>query len=461
MKRQLLKSVIVLVCVFLVLSCEDKNGSGDASRVTQKVNEFIMDYMTDSYLWNDRISTNIDIKKETDPFALLDKLIYTNLDKWTFLTDDAEALIKEYEGVSTTYGYNLNLYKFNNVESFFGVVRFVYPGSPAERAGVARGDIIIMINGNDITEANYLDLFYSSTTTLRMGVVNEEGNSIDLGTKTVSMQAVEMYLDPVNTYKIIDKGDKKIGYLCYTGYRDEARNKLLEVFRLFKNSHVTDVVLDLRYNLGGTASSTIFLSSVLVPESAARGEDVFLRELWNNDYMDYYRQEGTDLNLYFDKEVEVNMDLDHLYVLTSANTASAPEATMAGLMPYLNVIQVGEPTHGKYCGAALISPWIDNKGNVDKEIENWALSMVIYKYANKNGLTDFKNGLTPTYDVEDDWSSRYPLGDERDPILAKAIEVITGIPVQFTRSSVPVPGKRLPAQMQPDFRRSGLITDYK
>lgn len=275
------------------------------------------------------------------------------------------------------------------------------------------------------------------------------------------MQAVEMYLDPVNTNTVIDKGAKRIGYLCYTDYVEKSHDKLVEVFKEFKRESVTDVVLDLRYNPGGASLSVPFLSSILAPKNVVEKGEVCLEELWNDGYMAYFKRKGEDRNEYFQKNIGVNMDLSHLYVLTSKSTASASEATMVSLMPYMDVIQIGEPTHGKYCGAALLRPMASND-RVDAEIGNWAMSLVIYKFANKNGLTDFKDGLTPTFSVTDDWMCQYPLGDERDPMLAKAIEVITGEPAKATsRSSFVVPGEPLPAMKQPDYNRGGMISDYR
>lgn len=448
-------------CILLLAACEKKESTekGSEDYLTLKVNNFIMSYMTDAYLWNDRIPTNIDIRKETDPFAMLNKMIYEPLDRWTYLSDDAEALLKEYEeGVSTTYGYRITVYRFSNSDDLFGVVHFVYAGSPAEQAGVKRGDILLQINDKDITEDNYLDLYYSANISLRMGEITEDG--IALSEKTVSMQAVEMQLDPVLEYKVIDKGAQKIGYLCYTDYMITSHAKLAAVFTEFEQAGVTDVVLDLRHNPGGAALTAGYLSSILAPRNAVETESLYLKELWNDEYMDYFEKQGEDLNQYFDKDaLPVNMNLDRLYVLTTKNSASASEATIVGLKPYLNVIQIGEPTHGKYCGALLIQPW-DSKGNVDKEIGNWLLSMVTYKYANKDGLTDFVDGLEPTYPVENDWTNYLPLGDENDPALATAISLITGneLPANNTRAAgISLPGTPLPASAQPDAARGGML----
>ena len=63
----------------------------------------------------------------------------------------------------------------------------------------------------------------------------------------------------------------------------------------------------------------------------------------------------------------MNLNLSRVYVLTTGSTASASEATISGLTPYMDVIKVGEKSYGKYCGAALITPK-DASGKDDLEI---------------------------------------------------------------------------------------------
>jgi C-terminal processing protease CtpA/Prc len=148
-----------------------------------------------------------------------------------------------------------------------------------------------------------------------------------------------------------------------------------------------------------------------------------------------FKQDGEDTNEYFIHNLPVNMDLSRLYVLTMRYSASASEATIIGLKPYLNVIQIGEPTHGKYYGGGLIRPMVYDRVKrewiVDKEIDNWLMYLMVYRYADKNGDVSFSGGLAPDIYAEEDYFPLYPLGDERDPLLGKAIEMITGqTPVQ-------------------------------
>ncbi|MDR2926968.1 MAG: PDZ domain-containing protein [Cytophagaceae bacterium] len=446
--------ILLFVSTFVISlsGCEKEK----EPNITQKVNNFVHNYFYLAYLWNTALPDNVDPNSEPDPFNYIDKLIYKKYDKWSFLDDDAETLLKEYKGVSTTYGLKLGLSRFSNTETYFAVVQFVYANSPAEEAGLKRGDIIVKIDNGDITESNYMNLYNSTNITVQLGFY--EAESIGLTDVLITMQSREMYLDPVLVHKIVEKGDRKIGYLCFTDFVEASHNKLVNVFTEFKTANVTDVVLDLRHNPGGFVTTANYLASILAPQSALNNKSVYLEEIWNKNYTEYNNSEGHAMTQYFNHEVGVNMDLSRLYILTSSGTASASEATIVSLKPYMEVIQIGETTHGKYCAAALIQPPLDDEGNLDPDIANWILSLVIYKYANSEGVTDFVNGIAPDYAVEDAWYDYKPLGDESDPLLAKAIELITGIPTAASMKNAAV-APNFSYQMIPDMdkRKGGMI----
>jgi len=81
-------------------------------------------------------------------------------------------------------------------------------------------------------------------------------------------------------------------------------------------------------------------------------------------------------------------------------------------------------TRGKYTAAMIFNP------EDDPEIENWGTQAIVYKYANAQGVTDFKEGFTPDYPVEDVLIGEvYPLGDPRENLLKTTLSLIeTGAP---------------------------------
>jgi len=448
-KNELRWSGLIITCISIFISsCEkEENGNGlrkSVSGDTLKVNNFIYEDVKDYYLWTSTINWNkIEPKYEPDSYIFFDKLKYKTEDQWSMLTDDAPAFYNMLDGVSTSFGYELIWGRFINSTARYAIVLYVYPGSPAEHAGLKRGDFLVSIDGNkEISDANYMDLYNASSIILGKAVLSDYGFLMP-DINLVSMTAVTMYEDPVVKDTVVVKGTHKIGYLCYTNYTRESERKLQEVFIAFKSQGVTDVVLDLRYNGGGYAETSRVLSSILAPNTVVKRKDIFLTQSWNDELTAYFKKQGEDMNEYFMDNLSVNMDLSRLFVLTLRFSASASEATMIGLKPYMEVIQIGEATHGKYYGGALLTPMVyDNRKNEwisDKDIENWLMYLMIYRYANKTGDTSFSGGLNPDYYVEEDYNYMLPqLGDERDPLFGKAIELITGESVS-TRSAQSLP----------------------
>ncbi len=204
----------------IVISCKDEPtpepGKQEAPKLTQDINNFIKSVMDDVYLWYAQLPT-IDIRYEFDPMEYFDKLLYTD-DKWSFVTDDVQALENSFEGIEKSYGWSLAFGRFSDTKTIFALVEFVYPDTPAEIAGFKRGDIIYEMDDADITDDNYMDLLNGDNTKVSYGQY-VEGTGIT-NVKSVSMTSKELNLDPVQFSKIIEEGGKKIGYLFYAQFID-------------------------------------------------------------------------------------------------------------------------------------------------------------------------------------------------------------------------------------------------
>lgn len=448
MKRKIRVGVlgIVFLACFIGCSKDDKDPVNIVDEkalseytTPERVNKFIVDCTHSMYLWESATDWTQYQDYETYSHeayqgdlashnALFSRFIHED-DQWSQLTEDIEAMKSEFDGISTTYGYRLIFGKFSNEDAYFAIVLYVTPGAPADLAGIRRGDLIVGIDGGFITASNISDLYYSSKVVLHMGEI--DGESIREKEDPVFMTAVEMYENPILDYRIIEKGVHKIGYLCYTAYQTRSEEDLVQVFQTFKAERVTDVVLDLRYNGGGYASTSQILASILAPASVVQNEEVYLTHQWNDLWMDVYGEENTT---YFWAGVPVNMDLKRLYVITTSSTASASEATIISLDPYLDIVQIGETTSGKYCGGLLLSPF-DYYGLIRQtgvtndyllNISNWGMYVMVYKYANKNNYPSFVTGLPPTIQAEEDYFALKSIGAETDPLLGAALEAITG-----------------------------------
>ena len=406
------------------------------NKVTLKVNEFIYEGLRSEYLWENTINWNaIDFKKEKDPHAFFKRLIYKD-DRWTNLTDNAEAWNQGFAGISTTYGFDLRFSYIGQTEELVAIVRYVYPGTPADRAGIRRGDLLLKLNGGPITVKNYADFYDKPTIVVNKGILKDKTLTAD--SVGLAMTAVEMYQDPILKDTVINKDGHRVGYLCYSDYTERSTAELIKVFTRFKTAGVTDVVLDLRYNGGGYVSTARALCSILAPEAAMKKKERFLFKLWNENYMSYWKSKGRNDELYetFVDTLGINMNLNRLYILTGKGTASASELTLTGLTPYMDVVQIGDTTHGKFCGGIVLMPkhlWWDKDASYYQEIKNWGMYVMIYKFSNKRN-DEFPRGFAPKYVVKEYLLELYPFGDERDPLLGKALELITGKQVAKARS---------------------------
>jgi hypothetical protein BACCOPRO_01005 len=406
------------------------------NKVTLKVNEFIYEGLRSEYLWENTINWNaIDFKKEKDSHAFFKRLIYKD-DRWTSLTDNAEAWNQGFAGISTTYGFDLRFSYIGQTDELVAIVRYVYPGTPADRAGIRRGDLLLKLNGGPITVKNYADFYDKPTIVVNKGILKDK--TLTAEPVGVAMTAVEMYQDPILKDTVINKDGHRVGYLCYSDYTERSTAELIKVFTRFKTAGVTDVVLDLRYNGGGYVSTARALCSILAPEAAMKKKERFLFKLWNENYMSYWKSKGRNDELYetFVDTLGINMNLNRLYILTGKGTASASELTLTGLTPYMDVVQIGDTTHGKFCGGIVLMPkhlWWDKSASYYQEIQNWGMYVMIYKFSNKRN-DEFPRGFAPKYVVKEYLLELYPFGDERDPLLGKALELITGKQVAKARS---------------------------
>ena len=406
------------------------------NKVTLKVNEFIYEGLRSEYLWENTINWNaIDFRKEKDSHAFFKRLIYKD-DRWTSLTDNAEAWNQGFAGISTTYGFDLRFSYIGQTEELVAIVRYVYPGTPADRAGIRRGDLLLKLNGGPITVKNYADFYDKPTIVVNKGILKDK--TLTAEPVGVAMTAVEMYQDPILKDTVINKDGHRVGYLCYSDYTERSTAELIKVFTRFKTAGVTDVVLDLRYNGGGYVSTARALCSILAPEAAMKKKERFLFKLWNENYMNHWKSEGRNDELYetFVDTLGINMNLNRLYILTGKGTASASELTLTGLTPYMDVVQIGDTTHGKFCGGIVLMPkhlWWDKSASYYQEIKNWGMYVMIYKFSNKRN-DEFPRGFAPKYVVKEYLLELYPFGDERDPLLGKALELITGKQVAKARS---------------------------
>ncbi|QIA07814.1 S41 family peptidase [Draconibacterium halophilum] len=436
MKNLATTTILFFLAVAIFIGCSKDDPSPDgpeASEYTKKINKFIYEAMNDIYLWYDELP-DIDYKYENDPKAYFTKLLYVD-DKWSYITDDVDALEASFEGTEKTYGWSLAFYNLIEIQKIVAIVEYVYPETPASAAGFKRGDILMKIDGNDLSQSNYRELLYSDQADVTIGIPAESNIVPDT---TIRLTSSVLTLNPVLTTNIVEHDGRKIGYIFYAQFISDFNNALDEAFASLISQGATDLVVDLRYNPGGTITAAQHLCSCIAPVYVVDNNSILVTYKWNDKYQDYFidRQIMSQVEVYFDNQVPTKMGLNRVHFLTGSGTASASELSITGLKAYMNeVVTVGDTTYGKYTASITLKPEDYYNETYSEEIANWGLQPIVLRYANAAGVTDFKNGFAPDIPVDDDLFATFPLGDKNDPLFKAAIEDITGTPVVAMKSA--------------------------
>lgn len=378
---------------------------------------------------------------EDNPDDFFNKKLKFNEDRFSSFNEDYRVLTQSLSGITKSNGLKFGLINPTGTNDIFGYVRYVVSGSDASTKEIDRGDLFTGVNGQLLTLDNYIDLLFgenSDTYTLEMAEFqNGELTPIDRQVTLTKQEGLQE--DPIFLEKTFDIQGKKIGYLVYNQFLDEYDEQLNAVFGRFKSAGITDLILDLRYNPGGSVNTTVLLGSMI---HGTNTNDVFLKARWNEKYLQVLAERGTEVRRFFKSKTPAGttlntLGLNKVYVLATRASASASELVMNGLDPYMEVVHVGEVTRGKNefsltlvddrespSGPYVFSPDRVDKINKDNE---WALQPLAGRNENADGFSDYTAGLQPDVALKEDLADLGVLGDLTEPLLAKAIEQITGV----------------------------------
>jgi C-terminal processing protease CtpA/Prc len=305
----------------------------------------------------------------------------------------------------------------------FARVLYVLNDSPAQKAGIERGDWISAINEERITSDNYPKLMQGGALSLtRSQIINTE-NGLGWQVRDVlNMGAsVAMEINPFLVNTILEVEGKKIAYLVYnefaTGPKNEGtesvyNEQMKQIFAQFKTQSPDAFILDLRYNNGGFLQCAQALGSLLAP-STAMGKD-FVNLTFNA------KANPQIIRYPFDTQyADANLNLNKIYILTGSQTASASEAVINGLIPYMgaeNVILIGTKTEGKNVAMSSFK----------NETHGLTLWPVIAYVSNANNEGEYSEGFEPTYKLNENTITQwYPLGNPEEYLLKNTISLIT------------------------------------
>jgi carboxyl-terminal processing protease len=403
---------IVLVFPLLVMACSKKDQPippVNTGPVTQKeTNSWILDSMRYFYLWNDQLPAVVDTTLTATAFF---NKIKSPEDRFSFLYKPSD--------INTYPKYMLYVYgiDFSVIESptgALGVVKLVIPGSVAALNGIHRGSYFTQINGTTLTAENAATL---SNTLLQSGetalLTMADGNTITLPAQGLGENVIYQQ----NTLTV---NGKTVAYLFYNYFNDTYNRALSLAFQQFKDAGATELILDLRYNPGGSVAAAALMNVMIAP--GINEQSVFVKYTGNKhlgqksiSFKSALSVPESGAPLSFNDQPKLS--LSRVFIISGAKTASAAELTINALKPYTQVIQIGQTTYGKDKGAVMIK---------DTRIP-WALLPITYNLLNAKAEGGYTQGITPTYQLDEMATQPLaPIGSADDPLIAKAISIISG-----------------------------------
>lgn len=365
----------------------------DTSAMSAYLNQYMHNRLVNEYLWADEYS-----KLEIDMEVPYDKFLYTHLTKLGDTNIEDGGYYRDYSssaGERYIYSYISEIATTKTVTTKAGeltstlglgigplfasvyeegtnyiglTVGYVYPGSPAEAAGLRRGDTIYQVGGNRITKSNYQslmnELFYTKTGSYSLAyaryVANDAEQRYDLVQDNFANITAGTYgYNPILFAAILTnaevEGDEtapfNIGYMASESFDSSAQEVLEYQIQQFIDAGITELILDLRYNVGGEVQQSRYLSSSIV--GRAYDDQVFFKAEFNDGKREEWKfLSGPSESDKLGKAPAMN--LKRLWVIMSENTASASELVIAGLRGVdFPVTLIGSQSEGKNVGMVV------------------------------------------------------------------------------------------------------------
>lgn len=222
-----------------------------------------------------------------------------------------------------------------NIElSTTGYLLFPVPGLPADKAGVEDGDLLLLVDDQEITNAMTLDEIATlvrgpvgSVVTLvvrRTGV--ESGSAQEL---TLTIERAEMQTPSVQWRLLDDTASGTVGYIIHTLFTERSAEEMQQALTELQEQGATRYILDLRGNRGGLVSTAVSIADMWLDEGA-----IFIEK----------KADGTESVQSATEGMLVDAPL---VVIVDAGSASAAEIVAGALQDHGRATLVGEKTYGK------------------------------------------------------------------------------------------------------------------
>lgn len=289
-----------------------------------------------------------------------------------------------YEGIGCTVGVNLD----NKI-----VVVDMFKDSPAEKAGLKVGDIIIKIDGEDFVGksstdmSNYVKSSKNSKVVLTI-IRDEETMELDVERKKIEI--------PYVSGEVITKNDTKIGYIDISLFSSTIYDQFKRELEELEKENISGLVIDVRSNSGGYLSGVTDILNLFLK----KGDVIYQLESGNKKQI---------------KKDTTKEKRDYpVAVLVNGGSASASEILASVIKESYNGYVVGTKTYGK--GTVQQTTTLPDGSMVKYTVQKWLTP---------NGNWVNEVGVEPTDTVELDISYAENPIMENDNQLQKALELVT------------------------------------
>ena len=432
---------ILFILSFVTIGCFEDLDDNPVS--TRDLNDFVWKGLNTYYLYKDNVPDLANdrfndseyesfLNSFSSPEDLFESLIYQRptIDRFSWITDNYIELQQQLNGTTYNNGMEFGLVRFSSTSSeVFGFVRYVLPNTDAESKGLQRGIIFHAVNGTSLNLDNYRTLLSPNNYTINLATYNDNGtpetddDSIEPTNQSINLTKTPYTENPIFIKQILEVDNQNVGYLMYNGFTRDFDSQLNETFNYFQSQNIQNLVLDLRYNSGGSVNTAILLSSMITGQFTGQ---TFATQQWNSEIQSQI--DPNDLIYNFtdnDDGISLNsLQLAKVYVLTTKSTASASELVINSLNPYIDVVQIGGTTTGKYQASITLYDSPDFSNSDINPIHTYAMQPLVLKTLNTVGYTDYNNGLDPDIIASENYGNLGVLGNPDETLLAIALQHI-------------------------------------
>lgn len=442
-----------------LLATFTQDAGENVSAMSAALNEVMDKRLREDYLWADDYA-----KLTIDKTVNYDKFLFTHLTKLGDINIEDGGYYRDYSasaGERYIYSYISEVTttkapiatKAGELTSTFGLgigpmfasvyesgtdyigltIGYVYPGSPAETAGLRRGDTIYKMGSTRITRSNYQsvmqELFYSPSGTYDIVYARYEANDAaeryDLvQDKKAEVTAASYGYNPIIYAAILTNSELSsdnsasdlppfnIGYMASESFDATAQEVMDYQIKQFIDAGITELILDLRFNVGGEVQQSRYLASSIVGRDY--DDKIFFKAKFRDGKIEEWPfksgpSESDKLG------VAPSMGLKRLWVIMSESTASASELIINALKGVdFPITLIGSRSEGKNVGMEVTHEMYNGRRFEFAPITYWGLNGKD-EYAPKDGFMpdsgNILNNQNSNYSDDIDNMFPYAFGD--------------------------------------------------